>query len=101
MIAYKDEDGVHIMSVNPSSISSIQGEIQKSTGKPVLDLIPIKASDIPKDKLEYLDIFGGRLIVDQAKKQADLDKQAAKQAARQAILDKLKITDQEFKSLLS
>lgn len=57
-------------------------------------------SSLPdKTDRKYWKIVGNSVVIDQAKKQADIDKALQEKAAKDAILLKLKITKEELEKL--
>lgn len=58
--------------------------------------------DVPDDVTEparYLKAQGGRIVVDSAKKQADIEAKAAHEAEKDAIFSKLKISREEWEKI--
>ena len=66
-------------------------------------IVKVKESVFPNDDIEFWQIndvpIGGKLKVNQAKKQAHLDKIAQKEAEKALIFEKLKITKEEFEKI--
>lgn len=66
----------------------------------------VKSGDLPSDKSDrkYWKVnevpIGGKIVIDQVKKQADLDAEADKQQKKDKVLQKLGITETELKELL-
>lgn len=61
----------------------------------------VKDGDFPTDKKDrkYWKRIGKKIVIDTAKKQADLDAKAQKESERSAVLSKLKISKEEFKKI--
>lgn len=68
-----------------------------------LDKLPrfqVTEKELPsKEDRKYWDISSGRVVVDSSKKQADLDLKAQEESEKQDVLEKLKLTDEEFDKL--
>lgn len=73
-------------------------EYLKSVGAYGLPLVAIDSTPDKQDR-KYWTLVNGHLTVDQFKKQADIDAIAQKQAKKDAVLGKLKISRQELKEL--
>ena len=53
----------------------------------------------PREDRKYWKKSGNNIVIDTVKKQADLDAEAAKQAEKDAVLTKLKISREELEKL--
>ncbi len=99
--AIKDSEGVHILYINPNIITTPKEEADKAGFKnsnPIL----LNSSTIPLDKKDrkYWDLQGNSIVIDTVKRQADIDLENQRQAAKDVVLAKLGLTRQELKSLL-
>ena len=98
--AVDDPSGVWIVNLDPDTGDTIEGELSKM-GKSgaVYKFIP---GGLPsKSERKYWSIQGNKIVVDTVKKQADLDAKTAKEAEKDAVLVKLKISATELDALLN
>jgi hypothetical protein len=97
--AFQDSEGVHIVTIYDET-STIEKELEK-IGKSGANAILIKDENIIATRADrkYWKLNGSNIVVDVEKKQNDLDAIALQKAKRDAVLEKLKITEEELKSL--
>lgn len=95
-------DGVTIVTYYPGSIDSIE-DVMRKYGFSELPYKKINESDKPADRKDrkYWKLSGNKVIVDEAKKQLEASESLSKDLRRKAVLDKLKITEDERKDLLA
>lgn len=99
--AVKNPDGSVRILVYQGGIKDSFDDFLKSVGAYGLPIIAISNSeDSDKKDRDYWTLVNGHLTIDQFKKQADIDAKAAKKAKKDAVLSKLKITEQEFEELM-
>lgn len=105
LYAAKKPDGSAVIFRYFETSEDSMTEFLEDVGLSGLPIIAITESDIPKgEKREYLKVndvpIGKKIVVDEIKKQADLDKEAAKQQKKDKVLQKLGISEQELEELL-
>lgn len=93
-----------------SQLNYIQGssdslsQVEREQGFVSGSLVRVDAKKLPQEEIKYWKLVGGEIVVDHATKESDDDeKQALKEArkqAKQTVLDKLRITKAELKTLL-
>lgn len=96
----RPDGGVSIVYYIPDSGKSLN-DVLAAQGYENYPVYAIAQTDIPTDRSDrnYWKRSGGKIVVDPEKKQADLDIKNQKQAEKDAILAKLKISDQELDTL--
>jgi hypothetical protein len=96
----RPDGGVSIIHYQPSSSEPIE-EVIHSLGFDGLPIRKVNDSDIPSERTDrkYWTVLGKKIVVDTATKQADLDAKAQKQAQKEAVLVKLKITQAELEKI--
>ena len=98
----RPDGGVSIVQYIPGSRKTVQRvlEDQGLKGFPVRVITP---ADLPPDRKDRdywkWDSFSRKVVVDEAKKQNDLNAKAQAESERDAVLAKLKITKEEFQKL--
>lgn len=103
-IVEKPDGSIVIVHHNDAAIQTIEETLQEN-GLSGLPVTRIKQSDIPYDPAERVDRnhwkrgFSKKIEVDSAKRQAAADAKAAKEAEKDAILEKLKISREEFEKI--
>lgn len=92
--AVETPDGVAIITYIPGSTDTIE-DVVRANGFTSFPVRFIERKDIPNDHSDqkYWKLSGNRIVVDAAKKQADLDAKAAREARKKALL---KMTDAEY-----
>lgn len=96
----RSDGGVSIINYNEGSKDTLQEVIHDLgfDGRPVKR---ISASDLPstREDRKYWTLQGNKVVVDAAKKQVAEAEKAAKEAEKDAVLAKLKISKAEFEKL--
>ena len=93
----EDLDGsITYLQYNPSSKDTLQ-DVLKDSGNQGKTYH--KVSAVPDTDRKYWKWDGSQVVIDNTKKQADIDKKADDEAERQAILDKLGVTKDEWSKL--
>lgn len=94
------DGGVSIINYNEGSKDTLQDVIHDLgfDGRPVKR---VSASDLPstREDRKYWTLQGNKVVVDTAKKQVAEAEKAAKEAEKDAVLAKLKISRAEFEKL--
>lgn len=86
----------------PVGSLSIQELIEKEVPKDATNVSVVDESEIPpsREHRNEWEIKSGKIEINQQKAQAKLDKIAAKEAKKNAVLSKLKISKEELDDLL-
>lgn len=76
-------------------------DVMRSFGYQNYPYFQVADADIPQDKKDrkYWKIQGRKVVIDTAKKQADLDAVAAKEAEKDAVFEKMKVSREEFEKV--
>lgn len=101
--AIENPDGsVQILSYDPSSGISLEDAL-KSAGTDSKPYHKLTKSNVPQttEDIDFWKWDGSKIVVDADKKQDAIDAKQAKIDSKNATLQKLGITEQEFKELLS
>lgn len=94
------DGGVSIVHYYENSSDTLD-KVLKDVGLEGRPFRRVQASDLPQTREDrnFWTLQGGKVVVDAAKKQAAEDAEAAKEAEREAVLEKLKISKEEFEKL--
>lgn len=93
----KPDGSVSVISYVPGSDKSLP-EVISDLGYTGYVIKPISFTDIPKSRKDrkYWKANNGKIDIDTTKKQADIDAAVAVKAKKDAVLQKLKITEAEW-----
>lgn len=97
----RPDGGVTVIYYVSGSKDSIE-DVIKSYGLSGLPYQKVNASDIPATRIDrkYWKKSGNSMGIDTVKRQSDIDAKTAKEAEKDAVLTKLKISKDEFKKLV-
>lgn len=100
--AVETDEGVAIVHYITGSAKSLE-DVLRDTGLAGKSVKRIGKSDIPptRNDRKYwkYNPIGSQVLIDQAKKQADLDAESAKETKRQAVRTKIGITKKDWEDL--
>ena len=96
--AFEDAEGLHIVYLNPNSGSTIQNELSKM-GKSGSAFVELDPKEVPNESIKYLKLDGRKLIVNDSKKLEDIQKQKEMITKKDALKEKLKLSDEDVSVL--
>jgi len=101
-VVEKPDGSVVVVHYFPGSSDTIF-DVLRANGFEGLPTVKIKDSDIlaSREDRKYWKRSGDKIIVDQIKKQKDLTLESQQTAKKEAVLGKLKISEQELKDVLN
>lgn len=95
----RSDGGVSVITYNQGSKDSLE-DILKEQGFEGRPVIEITDDQLPtRSERKYWKRSGGQIVVNVTKKQADLDAKASKEAEKDAVLSKLKLSKEEWEKL--
>jgi hypothetical protein len=99
-LAENPDGSVRVIYYVPGSVKTID-QVLTDLGVDKSKVKEIKSDDIPGDRTDrkYWKAKNGKIEIDANKKQADIDSKLAKKAEKDAVLSKLKISDEELDKL--
>ena len=96
--AFHDSDGIlHIMTLNDSSTTPEEESVK--IGFPSNGFVLLTELPTSKEDRKFWKLSGSKIVVDASKKQADINGKLNKQMQKDAVLQKLKISQEELDKL--